>query len=97
MRKLFLILLLSFSFAVDPFAFIPTDKVLHVGASYVIVDALETQLEFDWFDSLFAIWFIGLIKEQIDVNSGGSWDNGDIVANGVGYVLYRLIHFEYKF
>jgi len=95
--KTLLILLLSFSFAINPLAKIPTDKALHGGVCYIATDALETQLELNWYESLLTILAIGLIKEQIDVNSGGQWDNKDIVANFAGYGLYRLIHWEYKF
>ena len=97
MKKFLLILLLSFSFAINPLATIPTDKVLHGGVCYIATDALETQLEFNWYESLLTILAIGLIKEQVDVNSGGQWDNNDIVANFAGYGLYRLIHFKLEF
>ena len=95
--KLLLILLLSFSFAIDPLGFIPTDKVLHAGASYIIVDELETVQQWQWYESALGLLVISLAKEQVDVNSGGQWDNKDIVANFAGYGLYRLIHWEVKF
>ena len=97
MRKLLIILLLSVSFAINPLSKIPTDKVLHGGVCYIATDALETQLELNWYESLLTILAIGLIKEQIDVMVGGQWDNKDIGANFAGYGLYRLIHWEVKF
>jgi len=95
--KLLLILLLSFSFAIDPLSFIPTDKVLHAGASYIIVDELETVRQWQWYESALGLLVISLAKEQVDVMVGGEWDSKDIGANFAGYGLYRLIHWEYKF
>jgi len=99
MKKIRLILILSFSFAIDPLLLIgvSNDKAMHGAGGYIITDVSETKYKLEWWESGLLNYGLGVLKEQIDVWCGGKWDNNDIKAQMTGWASYRFIHFEFNF
>ena len=73
----------------------PTDKQLHYLFSYMGNDVMHG-LGFNWWQSLIATEVLGRVKEQIDVNCGGKFDNTDLRANRAGWLTYQVFNIRIK-
>ena len=90
------------SFAANPLDSleIPPDKQLHLLVSERVVDSLHDTWGFNYVQSAATLLVVSAIKEQMDVNCGGKWDNHDIMANMGGWavnVLLQELKIEFKF
>lgn len=103
--KCILILLLFISsmssscFAINPLNVFTDkeDKQIHALMSYVCTDIMQSEWEWEWWQSYLAIEAIGIAKEYIDTLTGGKWDYTDQRANRLGWLTYNIIHLEIKF
>jgi len=73
------------------------DKQIHALTSYVLVDIMQSEYKWEWWQSYLAIEAIGIMKEYADTQTGGVWDTSDQRANRVGWLFYNVIHFNWTF
>ena len=76
-----------------------TDKWIHVVAVMVVAWAVATVVSvfglpraFNGLMGVAAAIVAGMTKEAYDKRTTGLWDNKDLVADGVGMVLFYIIY-----
>lgn len=76
--------------AIDIGSQIDLDKRMHAMLGYIGADVLEDKVGLSSTDSFVLVLWLGVVKEAIDVEHGGRFDWGDVLANNLGWGVYRL-------
>ena len=71
---------------------IKSDKYMHAASCYGLTHWLESKdgLRLNWWQSFLAINSLGAVKEFSDTKTGGAYDQYDIMANNVGWLLKHI-------
>lgn len=73
------------------------DQQIHALTCYVMTDVMQSEWGWEWWQAYLAVEAMGIAKEYIDSQTGGTWDHTDQRANRVGWLTYNIIHLEIKF